>query len=114
MMQTEAFGNASLFVVADDIDQVGQVLAELEGNLTGCFYTSTTGEDDAAYDQTEPLCITFPLVRSVKIREDKYAYFCILQEVCRLERTSMHIVLSCSMETREKQYGFSLHTNCED
>ena len=38
--QTEAFGNASLLVVADDLDQVCEVIRQLEGNLTGCVYSS--------------------------------------------------------------------------
>lgn len=48
-MQTEAFGNASLLVVARDLDQLCQVLECLEGNLTGCIYSDTTGSDDAMY-----------------------------------------------------------------
>ena len=54
-LQTEAFGNASLCVVADNLDQLQACLAHLEGNLTGGIYSSTTGEDDAAYSQVEPL-----------------------------------------------------------
>jgi NADP-dependent aldehyde dehydrogenase len=50
-MQTEAFGNASLFVVADDADQVAAILDALEGNLTGCVYSDTSGSDDAVYDR---------------------------------------------------------------
>lgn len=49
-LQTEAFGNASLFVVAADIDQLAQLLGQLEGNLTGCIYSHTGGKDDADYD----------------------------------------------------------------
>ncbi len=52
--QTEAFGNASLFVIADNADQLAQVLSHLEGNLTGCLYTSTTGEDDSLYNRLAP------------------------------------------------------------
>ena len=48
-MQTEAFGNASLLVVARDLDQLCQVLNCMEGNLTGCIYSDTTGSDDAMY-----------------------------------------------------------------
>jgi 2,5-dioxopentanoate dehydrogenase len=47
--QTEAFGNASLFVVADDQMQAVEVLSALEGNLTGCIYSATDGSDEAAY-----------------------------------------------------------------
>ena len=53
-LQTEAFGNASLFVVADDADQASQVLEHLEGNLTGCIYSDTAGGDDALHDQLAP------------------------------------------------------------
>lgn len=49
--QTEAFGNASLVVVADDVEQLCAVIASLEGNLTGCVYSDPAGSDDAAYDQ---------------------------------------------------------------
>jgi NADP-dependent aldehyde dehydrogenase len=52
--QAEAFGNASLLVIADDIDQVGAIADSLEGNLTGCIYSDSTGKDDAAYDQIAP------------------------------------------------------------
>jgi alpha-ketoglutaric semialdehyde dehydrogenase len=51
LWQTELFGNASLFVVAKDIDEVVQVLDRLEGNLTGCIYSDTRGSDDASYDR---------------------------------------------------------------
>jgi NADP-dependent aldehyde dehydrogenase len=57
-LQTEAFGNTSLFVVARDAAQAAAVLERLEGNLTGCFYSDTTGSDDALYAKL------FPLVRS--------------------------------------------------
>lgn len=54
-LQTEAFGNASLVIVADDLEQAGQVISHLEGNLTGCVYSHTGGADDAAYDRIAPL-----------------------------------------------------------
>jgi NADP-dependent aldehyde dehydrogenase len=53
-MQTEAFGNSSLFVVADDIAQAAQVLDALEGNLTGCIYSDKQGSDDDAYARLAP------------------------------------------------------------
>jgi NADP-dependent aldehyde dehydrogenase len=53
-LQTEAFGNASLLVVAEDLDELCRVVDELEGNLTGCLYTHSGGLDDAAYDQLAP------------------------------------------------------------
>jgi NADP-dependent aldehyde dehydrogenase len=53
-LQTEAFGNVSLVVVARDLPQAQAVIEQLEGNLTGCIYTSTTAEDDASYDALAP------------------------------------------------------------
>lgn len=50
-LQTEAFGMVSLIVFAEDVEQMAQVAAQLEGNLTGCLYSHTSGADDAAYDQ---------------------------------------------------------------
>lgn len=50
-LQTEAFGNAALVVVAEDIEEACRVIELLEGNLTGCVYSHTGGQDDAAYDQ---------------------------------------------------------------
>jgi 2,5-dioxopentanoate dehydrogenase len=52
--QTEAFGNASLVVVADDPGQLIAAVQSLEGNLTGCIYSSTTGQDDQLYEQIVP------------------------------------------------------------
>ena len=52
--QAEAFGNASLLVIADDAAQVGAIADSLEGNLTGCIYSESNGKDDAAYDQIAP------------------------------------------------------------
>jgi 2,5-dioxopentanoate dehydrogenase len=46
-LQTEAFGNASLLVVCDDVTQLCQVIDALEGNLTGSIYSDTQGSDDA-------------------------------------------------------------------
>lgn len=53
-LQTEAFGNASLFVVCRDIDQLAQVIKSLEGNLTGSIYSATDGADDALERQIAP------------------------------------------------------------
>lgn len=53
-LQTEAFGNASLIVVAANLDEARQVLERLEGNLTGCVYSDTQGSDDEAYRVLEP------------------------------------------------------------
>jgi alpha-ketoglutaric semialdehyde dehydrogenase len=48
-LQTEAFGNVSLFVTADSEEQLLEILATLEGNLTGTIYSAANGEDDALY-----------------------------------------------------------------
>jgi 2,5-dioxopentanoate dehydrogenase len=53
-LQTEAFGNSTLVVVADDGQQAGAVLDHLEGNLTGCVYSDTGGADDALYADLAP------------------------------------------------------------
>ncbi|MAS94202.1 MAG: ketoglutarate semialdehyde dehydrogenase [Verrucomicrobiales bacterium] len=53
--QTEAFGNSSLVVTAASIDEAVEVIESLEGNLTGCIYSSETGEDDASYDRIAPV-----------------------------------------------------------
>lgn len=50
-LQTEAFGNESLLVVASDSEQLVELIDHLEGNLTGCIYSQTGGEDDALYEQ---------------------------------------------------------------
>jgi NADP-dependent aldehyde dehydrogenase len=49
VFQTEAFGNASLVVVAKDAAQIVSVVHALEGNLTGTIYSSESGADDADY-----------------------------------------------------------------
>lgn len=53
-LQTEAFGNSALLVIADDLEQLAQVIQCLEGSLTGCIYSHSGGADDAAYEQLEP------------------------------------------------------------
>jgi alpha-ketoglutaric semialdehyde dehydrogenase len=53
-LQTEAFGNVSLMVVADDVGQACDVIEHLEGNLTGCIYSHRGGRDDADYDRLAP------------------------------------------------------------
>lgn len=55
VFQTEAFGNATLVVVADSVDELAEVIRSLEGNLTGCIYSAKDGSDDAAYDVLAPL-----------------------------------------------------------
>lgn len=53
-LQGEAFGNESLYVVAENPNELIAVLNHLEGNLTGCIYSATSGEDDSLYSQIEP------------------------------------------------------------
>lgn len=53
-LQTEAFGNVSLAVVARDAKEAAAVLDRLEGNLTGCIYSDRTGGDEALYDALAP------------------------------------------------------------
>jgi len=52
-LQTEAFGNASLLVVAASADELLTIISHLEGNLTGCVYSANDGSDDRLYDQIE-------------------------------------------------------------
>lgn len=54
-LQTEAFGNASLVVMARDAGEAEKILARLEGNLTGGIYSDTNGSDDALYEKFAPL-----------------------------------------------------------
>ncbi len=54
-LQTEAFGNESLFVVAKDAEQLLQVAGKLEGNLTCCLYSHRGGLDDPLYDRLSPV-----------------------------------------------------------
>jgi NADP-dependent aldehyde dehydrogenase len=53
-LQTEAFGNASLFVVARDPAEVMAIFERLDGNLTGSFYSGNNGSDDKLYEQFVP------------------------------------------------------------
>lgn len=48
--QTEAFGNASVFVFVRDVNQLCEVIEQFEGNLTGSIYSATNG-DEETYDQ---------------------------------------------------------------
>lgn len=54
VLQTEAFGNTTLVVVAESISQLEESLQQLEGNLTGCIYSAQDGSDDEAYDRLAP------------------------------------------------------------
>jgi NADP-dependent aldehyde dehydrogenase len=54
-LQTEAFGNATLVILAPDADVAAGVLSHLEGNLTGSIYSDTRGTDDALYARLSSL-----------------------------------------------------------
>ncbi len=54
-LQIEAFGNASLLVIAADLDELCAVIENLEGNLTGSIYSHTGNGDDDAYTRIAPL-----------------------------------------------------------
>ncbi len=54
ILQTEAFGNASMIVVAADASEANSVIDHLEGNLTGCIYSDSKGSDDSLYDELAP------------------------------------------------------------
>lgn len=53
VFQTEAFGNGSLFILAESVEQMAEIAESLEGNLTGAIYTDTAGSDDAGYAKIE-------------------------------------------------------------
>jgi NADP-dependent aldehyde dehydrogenase len=53
-LQEEAFGNANLFVVATDDDELEQIAGRFAGNLTGCLYTHSDGDDDLLYERIAP------------------------------------------------------------
>lgn len=53
-LQGEAFGNCSLIVVAETKEEMAAIADHLEGNLTGCIYSATNGDDDELYALIEP------------------------------------------------------------
>ena len=53
-LQTEAFGSASLVVVARDGQEAARVVDSLEGNLTGSIYSDSGGRDDELYEIVAP------------------------------------------------------------
>jgi 2,5-dioxopentanoate dehydrogenase len=54
-LQTEAFGNAALVVVAQNVEEACTIVGKLEGQLTGCIYSNTSGVDDANYALLAPI-----------------------------------------------------------
>lgn len=57
-LQTEAFGNESLIVVAENEAELVATTKALEGNLTGCIYSANDGSDDALHDWIAPILRT--------------------------------------------------------
>jgi alpha-ketoglutaric semialdehyde dehydrogenase len=53
-LQTEAFGSAALLVVVRDGDEALDVVARLQGNLTGSLYSDSLGADDALVKELAP------------------------------------------------------------
>ena len=54
-LQTEAFGAVNVVVLAEDVEQMRDVAAAMEGQLTGGLYSHSGGEDDADYEIVEPV-----------------------------------------------------------
>ena len=54
-LQTEAFGNATLALVVNGIEQAREVATRLEGSLTGSVYSASDGSDDKLYEQIAPI-----------------------------------------------------------
>ncbi len=54
-LQTEAFGPVSLFVFAEDENQIVEIADLLEGSLTGTLYSHSKHEDNSLYQRIEPV-----------------------------------------------------------
>ena len=54
-LQREAFGNEVMAIVVGNEAELLQVLEHLEGNLTGCVYSSASGADDGLYARLAPV-----------------------------------------------------------
>jgi 2,5-dioxopentanoate dehydrogenase len=54
-LQTEAFATVNTVVVAKDAKQMTEIAAAIDGSLTGCIYSDTTGKDDAQYAELAPV-----------------------------------------------------------
>jgi len=53
--QQEAFGNSSLLVTTENLDQYQAIAATIEGQLTGCVYLTDEPGDEALYERIEPI-----------------------------------------------------------
>ncbi len=54
-LQTEAFGTASLLVVAEGTEQMVEITEQIDGNLTGSIYSHSGDRDESTYEQIEPV-----------------------------------------------------------
>jgi alpha-ketoglutaric semialdehyde dehydrogenase len=54
-LQTEAFGTVNTVILARDLEQMMEIAASLDGSLTGCIYSDTTGKDDGPYARLAPV-----------------------------------------------------------
>jgi alpha-ketoglutaric semialdehyde dehydrogenase len=54
-LQREIFGNAAMAVTIESTEELREILALLEGNLTGTIYSAKSGADDITYSAIEPL-----------------------------------------------------------
>jgi NADP-dependent aldehyde dehydrogenase len=54
-LQEEAYGPASLLVLAEDAAAMLALARHVEGSLSGTIYSHTAGADDALYDRLAPL-----------------------------------------------------------
>jgi len=56
--QREAFGTASLVVLAETEEEMLRVAEALEGNLSACIYSDKDGTDNSLYSRLEPILRT--------------------------------------------------------
>lgn len=55
LFQSEAFGNATMLVIVESLEQAREIAQTLEGNLTGSIYSATDARDDEAYAAIAPV-----------------------------------------------------------
>jgi len=54
-LQREVFGNVTMVVTIEGVEELESILELLEGNLTGTIYSAKSGVDDQLYGKIEPL-----------------------------------------------------------
>ena len=54
-LQREVFGNVTMAITVEGLEELVSTLELFEGNLTGAIYSAKTGADDELYAQIEPL-----------------------------------------------------------